>query len=163
MNDSKHLPILIPERVLFIKKTESKKCVFDSLTALLEKGQSEVSKNEIFDALTAREKLGNTYIGNGIALPRAHLDIAHPKAALLVLKKGINLNSADKQAIQLFLGVLIPSDEQDEYSVILSEFNKKILLETDLQSIIKSGNPELAANHFDSLLSFHIEEQNNKL
>ena len=153
MNDKKHFPILIPERVKFLKKTESKKCVFDSLTNLLEKSQKEVSKNEIFDALIAREKLGDTYIGNGIAIPRAHLDIAHPRAALLVLKQGINLSSADKKAIQIFLGILIPSNEHDKYSILLSEFNKKILLEEDLQSIIKSSNPEVAAKHFDNLLT----------
>ncbi len=156
MNDKKHFPILIPERVEFLKKTESKKCVFDSLTILLEKKQSEVTKNEIFDALIAREKLGDTYIGNGIALPRAHLDIAHPRAALLVLKQGINLSSADKKPIQMFLATLIPTSEHDKYSILLSEFNKKILLKEDLQSIIKSGNSEIAAKYFDSLLTNSI-------
>ena len=153
MKEPKHFPILIPERVEFLKKTESKKCVFDSLTALLEKSQSEVTKNEIFDALIAREKLGDTYIGNGIALPRAHLDITHPRAALLILKQGINLSAADKKAIHIFVGILIPTSEHDNYSILLSELTKKILLEEDLQTIIKSGNTEMAAKHFDSLLS----------
>lgn len=153
MNDKKHFPILIPERVEFLKKTESKKCVFDSLTDLLEKSQREISKNKIFDALIAREKLGDTYIGNGIAIPRAHVDITHPRAALLVLKQGINLSSADKKAIQIFLGILIPSEDHNGYSLLLSEFNKKILLEDDLQSIIKSGNAEMVAEHFDNLLT----------
>lgn len=153
MNEPKHFPIIIPERVEFLKKTESKKCVIDSLTNLLENGQSEVSKNEIFDAFIAREKLGDTLIGNGIALPRAHLDITHPRAALLLLKQGIKLGAADKKAIHIFLGILIPTNDQDKYSVLLSEFTKKILLEEDLQTIIKSGNKEMAAKYFDKLLS----------
>lgn len=153
MNDQKHFPILIAERVEFKKKTESKKCVFDSLTALLVKNQSEVTKNEIFDALIAREKLGDTYIGSSIALPRADLDITHPRAALLALKQGIKLSSADKKPIQIFLGILLPSANQDSYSLLLSEFNKKILMEEDLQSIIKSENKEKVANHFDKLLT----------
>ena len=153
MNNKKHFPILIPERVEFLKKTESKKCVFDSLTALLEKGQSEVTRNQIFDALIAREKLGDTYIGNGIALPRADLEITHPRAALLVLKQGINLSSADKKAIHLFLGILIPTTEHNKYSLLLSEFNKKMLVEEDLHSMIKSRNAEKIAEHFDNLLT----------
>lgn len=156
MTDKKHFPILVPERVEFIKKTESKKCAFDSLTTLLEHGQSEVSKNEIFDALTAREKLGVTYIGNGIAIPRAHLEISHPKAALLIIKKGIKLSTADKKAIHIFLGLLIPTDDHDKYSMVLSEFNKKILQETELQTIIDSGNAELVAEHFDALLTHSL-------
>ena len=152
MNDKKHFPILIPERVEFDKKTESKKCVFDSLTALLVKNQSEVTKNQIFDALIAREKLGETYIGGGIALPRAHLEVTHPRAALLALRQGISLSSADKKPIQVFLGILLPSVNHESYSLLLSEFNKKILLEDDLQSIIKSENKDKVASHFDNLL-----------
>lgn len=151
MTDQQRPLLLIPERVEFKKRIESKKCVFDSLTQLLEKGQSEVSKNEIFDALISREKLGDTYIGNGFALPRAHLNITNPRAALLVLKKGLKLNSADKQDIQFFLGILIPDKSQEEYSLILSEFNKKLLNETELESIIESRNPELVAQYFDEL------------
>jgi len=157
MNTKQHFPIVVPERIEFIKKTESKKCVFDSLTSLLEKGQSEVTRNEIFDALIAREKLGETYIGNGIGLPRAHIEITHPRAALLILKNGINLSSADKKPIQIFLGVLIPTKNHDEYSSLLSTFNKKVLLEKKLDSIIKSGNTEMAASFFDKLLSNSIE------
>lgn len=156
MNTKQHFPIVVPERIEFIKKTESKKCVFDALTNLLEKGQSEVTKNQIFDALIAREKLGETYIGNGIALPRAHIEIAHPRAALLVLKQGINLSSADKKAIQIFLGILIPAKNNEGYSSLLSTFNKKILLEKNLQSIINSGNAEMVANYFDKLLTNSI-------
>jgi len=156
MNNTKHPPILIPERVEFLKKIESKKCVFDSLTNLLEKGQSEISRNEIFDALIAREKLGNTYIGNGIALPRADLEITHPRAALLVLKQGIQLGSADKKGINLFLAILIPTSEQSIYSLLLSEFNKKMLLENDLQSMVKLRNTEKIAEYFDNLLKNSI-------
>lgn len=153
MNEKKHFPILIPERVEFIKKTESKKCVFDSLTALLVKNQSKVTRNDIFDALIAREKLGETYIGGGIALPRAHLEITHPRAALLALRQGINLSSADRKPIHIFLGILLPTANHESYSLLLSEFNKKILLEEDLQSIIKSENKDKVASHFDNLLS----------
>lgn len=153
MNDKKYFPTLTPERVIFLKKTESKKCVFDSLTTLLVKNQSKASKNEIFDALIAREKLGDTYVGNGIALPRAHLDIAHPRVALLVLKRGIQLSTADKKAVHIFLGILVPSSDHDKYSILLAEFTKKILLEGDLHTIIKSTNEERAAKYFDNLLS----------
>ena len=152
MTDKQRPPLLIAERVKFNKKIESKKCVFDALTELLEKGQSEVSKNEIFDALIAREKLGDTYIGRSIALPRAHINITNPRAALLVLKKGLNLNTADKKNIRLFLCVLIPQKDKDKYSVMLSNFSKKLIKEQDLDKIMNSVNAELVAQYFDNLL-----------
>ena len=152
MTDKQHAPLLIPERVKFQKKIESKKCVFDTLTKLLVKGQSEVNKNEIFDAFIAREKLGDTYIGSSIALPRAHVKITNPRAALLVLKKGLNLNTADKQSVRAFLGVLVPEKEQGEYSIILSDISKKLIKEHDLENIMNSENSDLVAQYFDNLL-----------
>jgi PTS system nitrogen regulatory IIA component len=151
MSDKQSTPLLIPERVKFQKKIESKKCVFDALTKLLEKGQSEVNRNEIFDAFIAREKLGDTYIGSSIALPRAHVKITNPRAALLVLKKGLNLNTADKQNVRAFLAVLVPENEQDQYSVILSDISKKLIKEQDFDKIINSENPDLVAQYFDNL------------
>jgi len=148
-----HPPLLVPERIRHLKKTESKKCVFDSLTELLAKGQSEVSQHEIFDALISREKLGNTYIGNQVAIPRAHLNITNARAALLILKKGLKLNSADKQDIRVFLGILIPESEHERFKVRLSELNKKLLKEKTLSKLIKSGNPELLSSYFKNLLN----------
>ena len=153
MTDKQRLPLLVPERIAFIKKTESKKCVFDSLTTLLEKGHKEVTKNQIFDALVSREKLGDTYIGNGIAIPRANVDITNPRAALLVLKKGLSLNSADKKDIRLFLGILIPNKKHEEYSQILSEYYRNLLKDKELESMIKSENAEIVAQYFDKFFN----------
>ena len=149
-------PLLSSERIKFLKKIESKKCAFDTLTDLLAKGQSEVTKKEVFDALTAREKLGNTTIGNGIAIPRAHLDITYPRAAVLILKKGINLNAADKIEVRLFLAILIPNKEKEMYE----QFIRKVyeILTTDkkynykiFNKELKTNNPELILNLFESL------------
>ncbi len=154
MTEKQKLPVLVPERVAFVKKIESKKCVFDALTNLLEKGQKEVTKNQIFDALVSREKLGDTYIGSGIALPRAHLALTNPRAALLIVKKGLHLNSADKKDIKLFLAVLVPEKQQKEYSDRLSDYYKNLLKDKELDFMIKSENTELIAQYFDKFFNF---------
>ncbi|MEE9326047.1 MAG: PTS sugar transporter subunit IIA [Cocleimonas sp.] len=153
MPDLNHQPLLEPGRVKVLKKAESKKCVFDTLTKLLTKGQCEVGKNDIFDALIAREKLGNTYIGNGIAIPRAHLQITNTRAALIILKKGLKLNSADKQDIRVFLGILIPESNRESFKKILTNINKKIQKKEKLSKLIDSENIELLTEYFEKLLS----------
>lgn len=148
----KLLPLLDSERVKFIKKTESKKCVFDELTKLLIKGQKEVTKNDVFDALIEREKLGSTNIGSGIAVPKAHLPITKPRAAALILKKGLQLGAADKQATHFFLAILIPDKQRNQYSNMLSTLNQKLILNGIPDTVMASKNPELLAKHFDDLL-----------
>ncbi len=150
--NQKH-PLLIPERIKFQKKTESKKCIFDTLTNLLEKGQSQVSDNEIFDALIKREKLGDTYLGNGIAIPRAFMNITNPRAALLILKKGIKLNTADKQAVTIILAFLLPKKDSETHTEMLLNIHKNLLKQENMEKIVSSGNVENVAEHFNNLFS----------
>ena len=57
---------LTPERISFVQEFESKKRVFEALSSLLTYRQSQIETNDVFQALTAREKLGSTTIGNSI-------------------------------------------------------------------------------------------------
>ena len=158
---NKSPPLLDSERIKFIKKIESKKCVFDALTELLIKGQKELTKHEVFDALIEREKLGNTSLGNGIAVPKAHLPIANLRAAILVVKKGLHLGAADKQASTIFLALLIPDDQRDQYSMMLNTLNQKLILNGIPDSIITSENSDLLAKHFENLLYDDLQELMN--
>jgi PTS system nitrogen regulatory IIA component len=146
-------PLLTSERITILKKVESKKCVFDSLTELLVKGQNEVNKNEIFDALIAREKLGNTCIGGGIAIPRAQLKITNPRAALLILKKGLDINSVDKKPIKLFFALLVPENEDNDYSDLIYKINRLLTADKNQDLFNSKNDPEFMANRFQNLLS----------
>jgi len=121
---SNSLPLLTAERIEIIRNIESKKCAFDLLTKLLEKSQKTTTKNEIFDALITREKLGSTCAGNGIAIPRAHMKVNHSVAALLIIKKGLEVETVDKKPIKIFLAFIIPEEQRKEYST----FIKKLII-----------------------------------
>ncbi len=150
-------PILLPERIQFIKKAVSKKNIFDSLTTLLAEGQSEISPHRIFDALIQREKLGNTSIGNEIALPRAHIKISYPRAALLILKKPLmTTNSIDNKGISLFLALLIPEEQRSNYADAVKNINQTLAISDKLHALIKSKNTESLSKYFNSLLTLRL-------
>jgi PTS system nitrogen regulatory IIA component len=160
---NRQLPILISERVDFIKKSVSKKQIFDLLTQSLVDGQSEVSSNEIFDALTNREKLGNTSIGNEIAIPRAHVDIIDPRAALLVIKKSLKTTeTVDNKGVRFFLALLIPEMHKDTYSDIVTNLNQTLAKDNKLATLSDSKNPELLADYINSLLTSNLNLDSNK-
>jgi PTS system nitrogen regulatory IIA component len=157
-------PLLTPERIKIIKKSDSKKRVIEILSELLAKDQQsnkqEISQHDIFDALIAREKLGNTLLTNGIAIPRARLNIDKPRAALVFLKKGIRLDSPDKKPTKLFLALLIPNQEPEKENT--TELNKyKKMIKYLIQTLSKqpvpddftaSKNPQILVNYFNQLL-----------
>ncbi len=144
-------PLLIPERIKFIKKSDSKKRVFEILAELLTSGQKNVSKNEIFDALIAREKLGNTVLSNGAAIPRASIDITRPRVALVFLKKGIRLDSPDRKPTQLFLAFLLPEKELDKYAKMLKKINFTLAKQSIIEDISEHKNPQILIDYFDTL------------
>jgi len=145
-------PLLTSERVQYTDKIKSLKTAFDSLTELLAKGQSEVTPNEIFDALVSREKLGSTCIGNGIAIPRAKINITTPRAALLVLKKGLAINSVDKKPVTFLLAILIPKKKNKSYSRMLRNINSQLTSKEILNKLIIIKNPKRLADHFQEIL-----------
>jgi len=146
------LPLLTPERIEIIKKIESKKCAFDLLTKLLEKGQKTTTKNQIFDALITREKLGSTCAGNGVAIPRAHMDVDHPVAALLIIKKGLEVETVDKKPLKIFLAFIIPEEQRKKYSIFIKKLNFILTNDEHKKFFTKSDNPEQMVIYFESLL-----------
>ncbi|MEE9444231.1 MAG: PTS sugar transporter subunit IIA [Cocleimonas sp.] len=159
----RQLPILNTERIQFIKKSVSKKQIFDLLTKLLADGQSEVSSNTIFDTLISREKLGNTSIGNEIAIPRSHVDIINPRAALLVLKNPLKTtDTVDKKGIRFFLALLIPETSKGSYSDVVIKINQTLAKGNKLDTLASSKNPELLADYINSLLSLNLNKESKQ-
>lgn len=152
-------PLLNLDRIKFVKKSDSKKRVFEILAELLASGQKNVTKNEIFDALIAREKLGNTVIGNGVAVPRASINITRPRAALVFLKKGIQLDSPDKQPTHLFLALLLPDKELIMYANILKKINFTISRESIIDDISEHKNPQILIDYFDKFFITETEDE----
>ena len=57
------------EGIVFAPSLSSKKRALEILSETLAQQSDELSKNKILDALLAREKLGSTGLGRGIAIP----------------------------------------------------------------------------------------------
>ena len=67
---------------------------------------------EILDALKAREELGSTALGNGVAVPHAQLPGAVPGLMLLArLRRPIDFDAPDSEPVDLVFLVLWPADD----------------------------------------------------
>ena len=85
-----------------------------------------VSDMDILDALIARERLGSTGLGHGIALPHSRMrDLAEPLAALVTLRDGVDFQSADGEPVDVVLGLLVPEDCNDEHLKILATLARR--------------------------------------
>lgn len=80
-----------------------------------------LSEMGILDAFITRERLGNTCLDHGFALPHSRICcIEKPIAALVTLEKGIDFNATDNQDVDLVLGLLVPEQCNDGHLKILA-------------------------------------------
>jgi len=113
--------ILSPECVMCKADAVSKKGALEQLSMLISDTGTSLDYTEIFDCLNARERLGSTGLGHGVAIPHGRLDtITHPTAAFLRLKQGVDFDAIDQQPVDLLFALLVPEESTDEHLKILS-------------------------------------------
>lgn len=115
--------ILGPERVRCGVEASSKKRALEVLSELLVGAGSDAhSAHDIFDCLIARERLGSTGLGEGVALPHGRmLHLTHALGAFITTDSGVDFDGPDGRAVDLVFCLLVPEDSTDEHLQILSQ------------------------------------------
>ncbi|MCK5720592.1 MAG: PTS IIA-like nitrogen regulatory protein PtsN [Thiomargarita sp.] len=114
--------ILTPDRILCHVQVSSKKRIFEYFSKLLATETLSLTSHTIFDSLLARERLGSTGLGRGIAIPHARVAQCHVTlAAFLHLEKGINFEGIDNQPVDLLFALVVPEKSTEEHLKILSQ------------------------------------------
>jgi len=94
----------------------SKKKVLELISDLAAAQYPTLSSQEIFESLVAREKMGSTGIGNGIAIPHGRLtDITQPIAILIKCEEPIAFDAIDKQPVDILFALLVPADQCQQH------------------------------------------------
>ncbi|MFH1220857.1 MAG: PTS sugar transporter subunit IIA [Candidatus Eisenbacteria bacterium] len=99
--------ILSPERINLDVKATTKDGVLKELVKLLK--LSTPAKKNLIATLVAREELGSTGVGNGIAIPHCRsLVVSELVIVVGRSKKGINYQSMDRKRANLFFLIVAP-------------------------------------------------------
>ncbi len=81
----------------------------------------------IDEAVWARERLGTTAIGEGIAIPHARLaGLAAPLIAFGLAPRGIDFDAADGQGARLVFLILTPADQPGAQLEILADISRTL-------------------------------------
>ena len=114
--------ILTPGRSLVSVPGGSKKRVLEQIAALIHRDLPEVSQQVVFEALIAREKLGSTGCGNGIAIPQCRLaNCQGPMSALLHLDAPVDFDAIDGAPVDLIFVLLVPEAATDAHLELLRQ------------------------------------------
>jgi PTS system nitrogen regulatory IIA component len=152
-------PLLPQANVLIDLDVSSKKRVFEQVGLLFE-NSIHVARSIVFDNLFAREKLGSTGLGQGVAIPHGRVKgLKEAAGALVRLKEPIPFEAPDGQNVALIFVLLVPDRATDLHLQILSElaqmFSDRPLRErllgaasaAELHQLITAWQPDAAAQH----------------
>jgi nitrogen PTS system EIIA component len=115
---SKLLPVA---NVILDLDVTSKKRVFEHVGLLFENVLG-VGRGHVFDALFARERLGSTGLGHGIAIPHGRIKGLREAAGAFVRTMApIPFEAPDGNPVQLIFVLLVPEKATDLHLQILSE------------------------------------------
>jgi PTS system nitrogen regulatory IIA component len=107
--------LLTPQAVKVLSSTTSKKRLLTELAELAETAYG-LNTAAVMEALLAREALGPTGVGHGIALPHARLDSVKVVTGLFVLlEKPVDFGSVDRQPVDIAFALFAPENAGVEH------------------------------------------------
>ena len=117
--------LLHASQVLLDFDASSKKRVFEQAGLLFE-NHLGMARSVVFDSLFAREKLGSTGLGQGIAIPHGRIKgLKQAAGAFLRLATPVPFDSPDGRPVNLLFILLVPEQATEEHLQILSELAQR--------------------------------------
>lgn len=125
----------------------SKKRILEYIAALAHQHLPFMTEYSIFEALMAREKLGSTGIGGGIAIPHGKLkSVTEPMLVFVVSKEAIPFDAIDNQPVDIFCAILIPEDQCQAHLSTLAAI-AKLLSQKELTKKIRHAQSNQQLYH----------------
>lgn len=135
------LDILTPDRAQTGLALGSKKRVLEHAARVTAKALGSAGmEGELFDALLARERLGSTALGDGVAVPHCRLPAGTQTIGLLLrLAEGVDFDAPDGKAVDLLFVLVVPQEDTDEHLQLLGRVAgmfSDAALRTDLRAAL---------------------------
>lgn len=119
--------ILTPDRIQQGELIQSKKRALEQISHMIVTAATDqVDAVQIFEGLVARERLGSTGIGQGVAIPHCRIKaLPTVVSALMILPSGIEFDAIDNQPVDIIMALLVPDETTDEHLQLLATLADK--------------------------------------
>ena len=119
------IELMRPEHVLCLH-VENKTQLLQELVRRAAKALG-IDVQAILDPVMAREALGSTGVGDGVAIPHARIaGLTHFFALFARLEKPINFDAVDERPVDLVVLLLIPAQAEKEHLTALACVSRRL-------------------------------------
>ncbi|MBL0167942.1 MAG: PTS IIA-like nitrogen regulatory protein PtsN [Propionivibrio sp.] len=142
--------LLTPENIVLDLDASSKKRVFEKVGLLFENNQG-IARSAVFDSLFAREKLGSTGLGQGIAIPHGRIKgLKEASGAFLRLAAPVAFDSPDGKPVSLLFILLVPEQATEQHLQILSELAERFSDRTCREALCAADSADSIRKIFEN-------------
>ncbi|HWV91605.1 MAG TPA: PTS IIA-like nitrogen regulatory protein PtsN [Burkholderiales bacterium] len=134
--------LLSPAHIALDLPVSSKKRVFEQAGLLFE-NQHGVARSLVFDSLFARERLGSTGLGQGVAIPHGRIKgLKEARGAFLRLAQPVPFDAPDGNPVNLVFVLLVPEKATEKHLQILSELAQMFSDKSLRELMARAADPE---------------------
>jgi nitrogen PTS system EIIA component len=134
--------LLPASNVLLDLQASSKKRAFEQAGLLFENNQG-VARAKVFDSLFARERLGSTGLGQGVAIPHGRIKgLKDAVAAFVRVAEPVPFDAPDGQPVSVMIFLLVPEQASQAHLDLLSELAQMLSDKAFRQSLLDAPSPE---------------------
>ncbi|MFN9028775.1 MAG: PTS IIA-like nitrogen regulatory protein PtsN [Betaproteobacteria bacterium] len=133
--------LLPATNVLLDLNASSKKRVFEQAGLLFENNQG-IARSKVFDCLFARERLGSTGLGQGVAIPHGRIKgLKDAVAAFVRLAEPVPFDAPDGRPVNILVFLLVPEQATQQHLDILSELAQMLSDKPFRESLLTVTEP----------------------
>ncbi|GGY63878.1 PTS IIA-like nitrogen-regulatory protein PtsN [Cellvibrio zantedeschiae] len=141
--------LLTPERACSSLEASSKRRALELLAEVIAQDISTIDADDLVRRFLARERLGSTGVGHGIAIPHCRINnSAGAIGALITLKHPVEFDSIDNEPVDILFAMLVPEDSHAEHlknlaalagALTRSEFRQRLRAASDNSTLYEAA------------------------
>lgn len=109
------------DRIGYRLRAASKKRALELVSGLIASGEGTPTETEVFDCLIARERLGSTGLGHGIAIPHGRLKgLRRVTGAFVRLDQGVDFDTVDGEPVDIVCALVVPPEGVESHLQVLA-------------------------------------------
>jgi PTS system nitrogen regulatory IIA component len=135
--------ILTPNRTFCKLEASSRKRALEEVAIRLAETIEDVSAEELFTRLIAREKMGSTALGHGIAIPHCRIPgCSNIMGGLVSLSSPVDFDAFDHVNVEIMFVLIVPEEEVDDHLTALAMLAKRFESESYREALFAAGNEQ---------------------
>lgn len=134
--------LLDPARSMCRVDAASKKRIFELAAARIAGSSLQLGEDQIYTQLLAREKLGSTGLGRGVAIPHCRVEgCPAPMGCIITLSSAVSYDAPDDVHVDILFVLLVPAEATQEHLNILAELARRFS-DPDFCSALRSARSD---------------------